>query len=74
MPRVEIVGSFGLVGEDRQSWLPGEVHDASEAFAKTLVRQGRAIFAEGEPPIDTDAGALTTASPINRMSRPSRTR
>jgi hypothetical protein len=33
----------GVVGEDRTDWLPGTVHEASEAFARTLFTRGAAV-------------------------------
>lgn len=46
----------GLVGEDHTDWLPGEVHDASEWYARYLIHRGAAVAVDALPP----APALTT--------------
>ena len=63
-----------LVGEDRTDWLTGEVHEATEHYARYLFHRGAAVLAdEGSIP---PAGPLTTASirnadpvPVHREPR-----
>lgn len=61
MNRVQIVR--GVIGEDRAQWLPGEVHDASPAFASWLVSRGMAT-PDGEDEKPMPRSGLTSADMI----------
>lgn len=72
MPRVRLL--IGINGEDLTGWQPGDVKECSEQYARYLIARGGAVLVEGE--IVEEAAGLTTAkaAPVNRMSRPARTR
>lgn len=72
MPQVRI--RKGLVGEDGQDWLPGEVHDASDKFARDIVFRRAAVLVEGEeldasPTLTTKALRNADPSPSHRDPR-----
>lgn len=59
MIRVRMTSS--LVGEDRQDWHSGEIHEASDFYARYLIGRGAAVLADPETP-HLRSSPLTTAS------------
>ena len=70
MPKVRIGSNGGIVGEDRTDWLPGSTHEASDGYARELVRRGVAVIVGGEAVSEPAKGLTTDAiTPVaNRMS------
>jgi hypothetical protein len=61
MPKVQM--RVALFGEDKTDWLPGEIHEASDHYARYLINREAATLVEGEV---VAAPALTTQSFTDR--------
>jgi hypothetical protein len=56
-----------LIGEDRSDWLRGEIHTASDSYARYLIARGAAVLVEGDealPPPALSTKAFIAPDPV----------
>lgn len=64
---------MGVVGEDGESWLPGETHEASHHFARHLIHGGKAVAVdEIAPPPRLTTQMFQTQEPAVQQRDPVR--
>lgn len=61
MVRVRMTAS--LIGEDRSDWLRGEIHEASDLYARYLVWRGAATVVSEESPPSPSLATASFAAP-----------